>query len=214
MELRGTDVTLCLPGDDDAAALLELARDEQVTRWFSWGPYTSLEQPAAYLARLPGERERGEQLDLLIVDHARGPAGIVGLSEFARRDRRAVIGTWLGREFWGTGVNAAAKALALHLAFVELGLERVGAYANPDNARSIVALERIGFRREGTLRAFHRHGEERHDVGVFGLLRTEWLAGPLAGAPVVVSGEVPPAFRGGGLPFGGSFTPSGSRARP
>ena len=32
-----------------------LARDPAVTRFFSWGPYTSLEQPQAYIAGLPGE---------------------------------------------------------------------------------------------------------------------------------------------------------------
>ncbi len=187
-------MTLRPPRDDDAQALLRLAGDDEVTKWFSWGPYRSLAEPAAYLARLPDQRANGEQLDLLIVDNARGAAGIIGLSDFSQRDRRAIIGTWLGREFWGTGVNLAAKELALHLAFGRLGLERVGAYANPDNKRSIASLERIGFRREGTLRRFHRHGSERHDVAVFGLLRDEWQASPLASAPVVLTGDVPPAF--------------------
>jgi ribosomal-protein-alanine N-acetyltransferase len=197
MELRGTDVTLRLPRGEDAPALFALAGDPDVTRWFSWGPYRSVEEPAAYIASLAGQRERGEQLDLLIVDHERGPAGIIGLSEFSRRDGRAAIGTWLGREFWGTGVNGAAKALALHLAFAVLGLQRVGAYSNPANERSIVALERLGFRREGTLRSFHRHGDLRHDVHVFGWLRSEWLAGPLAGASVELAGEPPASFAAG-----------------
>ncbi len=210
MELRGTDVTLRLPRADDAPALLKLASDEQVTRWFSWGPYRSIDEPAAYLAGLAAQRERGEQLDLLIVDHERGPAGIIGLSEFSARDRRAAVGTWLGRDFWGSGVNAAAKGLALHLAFAVLGLERVGAYSNPENVRSIIALERLGFVREGTLRAFHRHGDTRHDVHVFGLLRSEWLAGSVASPGAELVGEVPPAFREVGLPP--ALTPSGTRA--
>jgi [ribosomal protein S5]-alanine N-acetyltransferase len=200
MEIRGLGLSLRLPRDDDAAALLALAGDPEVTRWFSWGPYASLDEPVAYLARLPGQRERGEQLDLLVVDDDRGPAGILGLSEFSARDRRAVVGTWLGRAFWGTGVNAKAKALALKLAFDELGLERVGAYTNPENGRSIVALERLGLVREGTLRSFHRHGTQRHDVHVFGLLREAWLASPLASVEVEVRGEVPAAFRVGGPP--------------
>jgi ribosomal-protein-alanine N-acetyltransferase len=194
LELRGTDVSLRLPRDDDAAALFALAGDEQVTRWFSWGPYRSIDEPAAYLTSLPGERDRGEQLDLLIVDHERGPAGIIGLSEFSARDRRAVVGTWLGREFWGTGVNRAAKELALHLAFAVCGLDRVGAYTNPANARSIVALERLGFMREGTLRSYHRHGAERHDVHVFAILRADWNAGPLTSAAAQLTGDVPRAF--------------------
>src|SRR6185436_5883912 len=114
-------------------ALFALASDPDVTRWFSWGPYTSLDEPRAYIERLAGERERGQQLDLLVVHRDHGPAGITGLSEFSARDRRCMVGTWLGRRFWGTGVNREAKALVAHLAFGVLGLQRLGAYSNVEN---------------------------------------------------------------------------------
>ena len=172
----------------DAPALFALASDPDVTRWFSWGPYVSAGEPLAYIERLPGERERGERLDLLVEHREHGPIGVTGLSELARRDRRAMVGTWLGREHWGTGANAESKGLLLHLAFVVCGLERVGAYSNPDNARSTRALERLGFRREGVLRAWHRHGDVHHDVNVFGLLRSEWAGAPFG---VAVEGEPP-----------------------
>jgi len=194
MEVQGPGLTLRTPRDDDAPALLALASDPRVTNWFSWGPYRSIEEPAGYIARLAGERERGERLDLLIVHDERGPAGITGFGELSVRDRRAVIGTWLGREHWGTGVNTDAKALMLKLAFTELGLERVGAYTNPENARSLAALEKVGFRREGTLRRFHRHGDERHDVHVLSMLREDWMRTPLADVAFTLTGDVPPAF--------------------
>ncbi len=89
---------------------------------------------------------------------------MTGLSELSRRDRRAVVGTWLGRAHWGSGANAESKALIAHLAFERLGLERLGAYADLDNPRSQAALARLGFMREGVLRRWHRHGERVHDV--------------------------------------------------
>jgi ribosomal-protein-alanine N-acetyltransferase len=192
--LHGPSLTLRLPEAADAQALLELAGDPEVTRWFSWGPYTSIDQPLTYIGRCAGQRERGEQLDLLIVHREHGPAGITGLGELSQRDRRCVVGTWLGRRFWGTGVNRESKALVAHLAFAVLGMERLGAYSNPDNVRSTDALEGIGFRHEGVLRHWHRHGERFLDVNVFGLLREEWEAGDLARVPVTVEGEAPPAF--------------------
>ena len=106
-----------------------------VTRWFSWGPYTRLDEPQAYIERLAGERERGERLDLLVIHREHGPAGITGLSEFSARDRRCMVGTWFGRRFWGTGANEESKALMAHLAFVVLGLGRLGAYSNIHNAQ-------------------------------------------------------------------------------
>jgi len=75
-----------------------------------------------------------------------------------------------------------------------LGLERVGSYANVEHVRSQRALQGVGFRREGVLRGWHRHGDRALDVVVFGMLRADWEAGPLRDVPVEVEGEAPPAF--------------------
>ena len=194
MRIDGRQLTLRYATPDDAPALLALGADAEVTRFFSWGPYRTLEEPLAYIAGLAGERTRGERLDFIIADPEHGPRGVTGLSELSRRDRRAVVGTWLGRQYWGTGANRAAKALIAHLAFAVLGLERLGAYADLDNPRSQAALERIGFRREGHLRRWHRHGDTVHDVLVYSLLREEWERSPLAREPVGVAGPPPAAF--------------------
>lgn len=197
------DLTLCLSGPtlrvripraDDAPALFAGASDPEVTRWFSWGPYRCEDEARSYLARLAPQRARGEQLDLVVEHGAAGPIGISGLSEFVPRDRRATLGTWLARAWWGTGANHETKALMCHLAFAVLGLERLGAYSNVEHERSQRALERIGFRREGVLRGYHRHDGRALDVVVFGLLRDEWRASPLADVPVAVAGSPPPPF--------------------
>jgi ribosomal-protein-alanine N-acetyltransferase len=192
--LHGPTLTLRLPVREDAAALLALAGDPEVTRWFSWGPYTSLDQPLAYIDRLEGQRARGEHLDLLIVHRELGPAGITGLNEFSTRDLRCMVGTWFGRRFWGTGANAESKALISYLAFEVLGMHRLGSYSNPANVRSTKALLGVGFTHEGVLRHWHRHGESYYDVNVFGMLRSDRESGPLADVPVTVEGEPPPAF--------------------
>jgi [ribosomal protein S5]-alanine N-acetyltransferase len=196
--LHGPTLTLRPPTGDDAPALLDLAADPDVTRWFSWGPYTSLDEPRAYIERLAGERERGEKIDLLVVHREHGPAGITGLSEFSARDLRCMVGTWLGRRFWGTGANRESKAIVAYLAFAVLGMRRLGAYSNTENVRSTRALCALGFRHEGVLREWHRHRGRAFDVNVFGMLRAEWADGPLAGVPVRVEGEPPDAFPRGG----------------
>jgi ribosomal-protein-alanine N-acetyltransferase len=187
-------MTLRLPVRDDAPALLELAGDPEVTQWFSWGPYTSIDQPLYYIDGLEGWRDSGEQLDFLIVHREHGPAGITGLNEFSPRDQRCMVGTWFGRRFWGTGANRESKALVAHLAFAVLGMHRLGSYSNPDNVRSTRALLGVGFTHEGVLRHWHRHGDDYYDVNVFGMLRSDWETGPLADVPVEVEGEAPSAF--------------------
>ena len=194
MELTGPTLTLRYATTEDAPRLLELASDPLVTQWFSWGPYERLEQPEAYIAGQREKRERGELLDFLIVHPEAGAIGVTGLSELAVRDRRATVGTWFGRDWWGKGVNRESKALIAALAFGHLGIERLTAWANTRNGRSQTALERVGFHREGVLRGWHRHGDVVHDVVVFGLLRAGWERSPLRSVPVQVRGTPPAAF--------------------
>ena len=197
MSLRATGPTLTLRFAElaDAPALYVHACDPEVTRFFSWGPYERVEDGEAYIARLPAERASGKHLDFVIDRRGEGAIGVTGLGEWSLRDRRAVVGTWLGRAYWGTGANFEAKALVLRLAFDALGLERVGAYVAPGNPRSRRALEKLGFAPEGTLRQYHRHGDRRHDVHVYSLLHDEFAASPLAAVPVQLAGEAPAAFR-------------------
>lgn len=192
--LHGPSLTLRPPEPGDAAALLELASDPEVTRWFSWGPYEGIDEPLAYIDRCAAQRASGEQLDLLIVHRELGPAGITGLSEFSARDARCMVGTWFGRAFWGTGANRESKAMMMRLAFETLGMHRLGAYSNPANERSTRALEAVGLAHEGVLRDWQRHGEQWHDVNIFGLLREDWEGAELAQVPVRVEGDVPAAF--------------------
>ena len=194
MELRGPTLSLRYPVAADAERLFELGQDPEVTRWFSWGPYTDIEEPREWIARQPDEREAGRHLDYVIVDERDGVVGVTGLNELSVRDRRAMIGTWLGRPWWGTGMNRASKALMARLAFVTCGLERLGAYSNVENERSTAALEQLGWVREGTLRRWHRHGDRSLDVHVHALLREDWERSELAGERVTMVRSPPPGW--------------------
>ena len=195
MVVRGPNLSLRFATPDDAAALFELGRDPDVTRFFSWGPYSDPAEPLRYIESVGRQRDEGTRLEFVIVDPDDRPIGVTGLSEFSRRDRRAVVGTWLGKPHWGTGANADSKALILSLGFRHLGLLRTTALASPDNRRSIAALERLGFEQEGVLRAWHIHGGVARDCAVLRLMREDFERGPLARTPVEVEGEPPPRFR-------------------
>jgi len=194
LTVSGPTLTLRYATPDDAPRLLELGSDPAVTRYFSWGPYTRVEEPAAYIASLPGKRDRGEMLEFLMDHREHGPIGVTGLSELSVRDRRATVGTWFGQDYWGSGANFESKALVAALAFETLGMGRLTAWANTRNGRSQVALERVGFRREGILSGWHRHGDEVHDVVVFGLVRAAWERSALREVAAEIRGTPPDSF--------------------
>jgi ribosomal-protein-alanine N-acetyltransferase len=193
LQVRGPTLTLRYATPDDADALFALA-DAEATQWFSWGPYADRDGPLAYIEGLAAKREEGTLLDFLVVHSEHGPVGVTGLSEYARRDRRATVGTWFGRAFWGTGVNAESKALIARLAFGRLGFHRLTAWANTRNGRSQVALERIGFVREGVLRAYNTHATGIHDVVAYGMTPADFTTSPLAAVDATVTGDPPPVW--------------------
>lgn len=179
----------------DAEQLFQLGCDPAVTRFFSWGPYTSIQQPLAYVESLKARRANGTLIEFVVVERETGEiVGVTGLTEFSLRDRRAVVGSWLGRGYWGTGANLAAKALVLALGFRHLGLERISAYSHVDNGRSKAALERIGFHNEGVLQAWHWHRGKPQDVFIHCLLHEQYLRTAVAAQPAEITGTIPPAF--------------------
>jgi ribosomal-protein-alanine N-acetyltransferase len=194
LEVRGPDILLRYPRAEDAEPLYRFASDPEVTQYFSWGPYTTERQAADYVSSLARKRAEGERLEFVIDDREAGVIGVTGLSEFSLRDRRAVVGTWLGREWWGRGANRQSKALVLALAFAGLRLGRVTAWCGTDNGRSQKALKRLGFANEGVLRRWHVHGGDPVDVISYAMLREEWESGELAQEPVEIVGRIPAQF--------------------
>jgi [ribosomal protein S5]-alanine N-acetyltransferase len=198
LEVRGPALTLRYARPEDAPRLFELAADVEVTRYFSWGPYTTERQAVDYIENLARKRVEGERLELVIDHHEEGVIGVTGLSEFSLRDRRAVVGTWHGQKWWGTGANRQSKTLVLALAFAGLRLGRLTAWCGTENGRSQTALEKLGFVHEGVLRQWHVHSGVPKDVISYSMLRAEWEQSELAREPYEIAGRIPRQFLLGG----------------
>jgi RimJ/RimL family protein N-acetyltransferase len=82
-----------------------------------------------------------------------------------------VLGERLER---GKGYGREAVGLLVDYLFHSTNLARVGATCDTDNVPSYKLLERLGFRREGTLTAALFHHTRWHDVAIYGVTRAEW----------------------------------------
>ena len=95
----------------------------------------------------------------------------MGLHSWAHHHRRAEFGYDMARSFWGRGLATEAARAILAYGFATMDLHRIQAHTIADNHRSVRLLERLGFTREGTLRAFSLEDDGTfHDSAVFGLL--------------------------------------------
>jgi RimJ/RimL family protein N-acetyltransferase len=85
--------------------------------------------------------------------------------------------TWLSRPAQRTGANGEAKLLLLRHAFGVLGVRRVTLKTDARNARSRDAIERLGARLDGVLRA-HLPASDGgpRDSAVYSILEAEWPA--------------------------------------
>jgi ribosomal-protein-alanine N-acetyltransferase len=195
LQVVGANYLLRLAAPEDAEQLFHLGQDPAVTRFFSWGPYTSADQPLKYIEDLQAKRDNGSLLEFVVVERETDAiVGVTGLTEFSKRDHRAVVGSWLGHKHWGTGVNVASKSLILGLGFRRLGLERISSYSHVRNGRSKSALERIGFVAEGILHGWHWHNGEPQDVNIHCLLREIYERSEIGSDEIEITGTVPPAF--------------------
>jgi RimJ/RimL family protein N-acetyltransferase len=88
--------------------------------------------------------------------------------------------TWYGTKFQRTGLNRHCKFLLFRFAFEELDVERLELRADNDNKKSIAAMQAIGCKVDGILRANMPKpaGEAgRRDSIVLSVLKDEWFGG-------------------------------------
>jgi len=78
----------------------------------------------------------------------------------------AQLGYWVGQHYARQGFARASVSAATKFCFETLGLHRIEAGVQPDNAASIKVLEAMGFQREGTARGYLKiNGKwEDHDI--------------------------------------------------
>jgi putative acetyltransferase len=151
---------------DDVPALCEIANEPG----YRWGilrlPYQSVEETRTWFAGLTAN-------DRLIVAELDGQVvGNGGLHRrTGRRHHSAMIGLGLRDAFQGRGIGAALLATLVDMADNWLDIRRLDLTVYIDNERAIALYERLGFVREGTLRADSYRDGRYVDVLVMARLR-------------------------------------------
>ena len=132
----------------------------------------------AWFARISEQQTEGSALEFVIVKKPTGAIiGRCGLFDYDACDAQASLGYILDRSYWRQGYMREALMSLIDLAFNELGLRRLEAKVEAPNVASSALLRRLGFTKEGVLRARWVSPEGTIDAEVFGLLSHEWSLG-------------------------------------
>lgn len=148
--------------------------DYEVTRYLEAGKFPSTPEDV----RKYVEHYRNSKTDLIfaILDRETNQhIGNVSLNRINFIHRTADTGLLIGqKDFWGKGYAFEAWSLLIEYAFQRLGLRKIVAGAVADNIASIVTLEKLGFKVEGTLRREFFVDGEYYDSVRLGLFRDEF----------------------------------------
>ncbi len=153
-------------------ALIERER-EHFGAWLPWGANIDSEEKArAFIQRLA---------DRQALDQGRGYAiwldsEMVGGALFRTFDvvsGNCEIGVWLAAHATGRGLMTKTCNKLIDWAFNERGMHRVEWHAASGNEPSIRTAKRLGMCRDGVMRQAFDYRNERHDVQVWSLLRTD-----------------------------------------
>ena len=170
MELRDGDLVLRPWTEEDVPALVEACSDPEISRWIPVipVPYTAEDG----LAFVRGEIEGSPEYSFAVTEH-RSLVGAIGMGLNSQR-YRGHIGYWVAAWARRRGVCARSLRLLSQWGLDELGLERLELITDPENVASQRCAEKVGFRREGVLRAHLRHPDGRiRDSVMFSLLPGE-----------------------------------------
>jgi RimJ/RimL family protein N-acetyltransferase len=157
----------------DVAAIAQASRDPETRRRLDDPPLDPV-SPRESVERAEQQWASGTGAPFVIADAADDrPLGLLNLQFGGDDDEVASLAVSVFPAARGRGVAAKALRLGALWGLRDLALARVVAEAAADNDASIRAIEKAGFRREGTLRAHCKTHGERHDCVMFSLVPSD-----------------------------------------
>ena len=175
VSLSGTHGALVPLSQTHAADLAEASADGDLHKLW----YTSIPAPDAVEAEITRRLslcESGSMVPFAILDTGGRAVGMTTYMNIDHSNRRLEIGsTWYRKSVQRTGMNTECKLLMLRHAFETLDAIAVEFRTNVINTQSRRAIERLGAKPDGILRAhmIMANGTIR-DTAVYSIAAAEW----------------------------------------
>lgn len=156
---------------------------EEETRYVTWEPHATPKESWDFLREMEAAWDDAENATYAVFpkegeERAGEFAGNTGLGVDWDK-RKATLGVWLRKPFWGRGYSGERAGALLQLAFDRLDLDLVDVGHDPDNEQSRRAIEkyveRYGGRRDGVLRNWHCSVDgDPIDIVHYSISQAEW----------------------------------------
>ena len=158
--------------DEDAPAVFDLFRRQEVTRYYDVETMTDVAAARALITFMRGRYVSRTGIRWALEDSvSRSFMGTIGFNNISPVAHKGLIGYELVPAAWGRGLATEAVRAILRFGHEQVELNRIEAVVMLENHASVRVLQKAGFIEEGVLRAFGYWKGEYHDLRMFSVLR-------------------------------------------
>lgn len=163
--LKGKRLILRPPKLSEAPILEKYINDRLVSRWLSNVPYPYPRGGYKKWTIKSLKESKNKKRFNFTIHLNKKPIGSIGLSKIDWENKKAMLGYWLARKYWGQGIMTESVRLVLDFAFNKLKLNRIESFHLKQNKASERVQEKCGLRKEGINRqAVLKDGKFHHLV--------------------------------------------------
>jgi RimJ/RimL family protein N-acetyltransferase len=170
IKITGEKIILREIDKPDAESIARYAADKEISQ-YTLIPYPYSEKDALDFLELIAEEKKENNSLHLGIEYNNHIVGMIGLNTINHQHKRAELGYWLGKDFWGKKLMVETIGLFVPFCFDHIKLERIYAYVDPSNVSSWKLLESCRFEREGLLKMHFRKHEKQNDCYMYGFIR-------------------------------------------
>ncbi|MGA3147605.1 MAG: GNAT family protein [Acidimicrobiales bacterium] len=169
-QLRGSDFVLRPFREGDFEAALEFSRDQATDPWV---PPLPADDPVA-VVELFEQYRRDDQLLHLVIAEELGDAYLGEVMVMMYDHQMGEYGCGVVQRARGRGIATEALRMFAGWSAKALDIQRLQALVALQNVPALLLAERVGFRREGVLRAYWAHEGGRVDAVILSMLPAEF----------------------------------------
>ncbi len=160
----------------DAALVARLAGDKRVVEMTASIPYPY--EPSMAVSWIDThQKQEVEDLNSIFAIRLNESKDLIGCINLGINEKhnRAVVGYWLGFDYWGMGYCSEALAEVIRFGFEEKKVHKIWAEHKTFNVASGKVMEKNGMIHEGIMRAHYKQDDGRYlDMSIKSILGSDY----------------------------------------
>lgn len=149
----------------------DIRNQDHVRRWMYTDHMISLNEHLAWIKKLKNDNR---QIVFVVLDESQKPVGVVSLTPIDWLHKKTDGGFYFSKNA-PKGLAFAIYFFMLSFVFDTLNLEKLNSEIMTKNTSAIKLARKFMFDQEGLRRSNVLKNEQRFDIALFGMTRTNWL---------------------------------------